>query len=141
MSERQINEMLKDTLENLNTILDSSKVVGKPIEMENGKIIIPLSKITFGFGVAGSELSFKKDKLITNNLIENNDYPFGGGTLGGVNVNPLGFIIIDGDNHKLIKFEESETLLDKAIDLIISFNQKSNKKSTKYIVLFLSLII
>ena len=93
------------------------------------KIIIPLSKITFGFGVAGSEFSLKKDKFITNNLIESNDYPFGGGTLGGVNVNPLGFIIIDGNEHKMIKFEESETLLEKMIDLVISFNNKSNKKT------------
>ena len=129
MSDKQINEMLKDTLENLNTIIDSSKVVGKPMELDNGKIIIPLSKITFGFGVAGSEFSLKKDKFITNNLIESSDYPFGGGTLGGVNVNPLGFIIIDGNEHKMIKFEESETLLEKMIDLVISFNNKSNKKT------------
>ena len=127
MPEKQINEMLKKSLENLNFLIDSSKVLGKPITLENGKMIIPLSKITFGFGVGGSEFTDKKEKVIINNLIESNDYPFGGGTLGGVNVVPLGFIIIDNESCNVVKLEESETLFDKILDLAISITKKTKE--------------
>lgn len=132
MPERQINEMLTKSLQNLNFLIDSSKVVGKPISLEDGKVIIPLSKITFGFGVGGSEFSTKKDKIITNNLIENEEYPFGGGTLGGVNVVPIAFIIIDNNTQRMIRVEQNDNVFEKVLDLVISFMKKSkNNEITK----------
>ena len=125
MAERQISEMLTKSLQNLNFLIDSSKVLGKPITLDDGKMIIPLSKITFGFGVGGSEFSTKKEKIITNNLIDNDEYPFGGGTLGGVNVVPIGFIIIDGNKDKIVKIEQSDTLFEKILDLVVSLIKKS----------------
>ena len=71
MSQRDINEMLSNSLQNLNLIIDSSKVIGSPLKIDEERIIIPLSKITFGFGVGGSEFSSKNEKIISNNLIEN----------------------------------------------------------------------
>ena len=131
MPERQINEMLTKSLQNLNFLIDSSKVVGKPISLDDGKMIIPISKITFGFGVGGSEFSTKKDKIITNNLIESEEYPFGGGTLGGVNVVPIAFIIIDNNSQKLIKVEQNDNLFDRVLDLIIAFLKKNNEIKKK----------
>ena len=131
MPERQINEMLTKSLQNLNFLIDSSKVVGKPISLDDGKMIIPLSKITFGFGVGGSEFSAKKDKIITNNLIENEEYPFGGGTLGGVNVVPIAFIIIDNNSQKMIKVEQNDNLFDKVLELAIAFLKKNNEVKKK----------
>lgn len=131
MPEKQINEMLTKSLQNLNFLIDSSKVVGKPISLDDGKMIIPLSKITFGFGVGGSEFSTKKDKIITNNLIENEEYPFGGGTLGGVNVVPIAFIIIDNNSQKMIKVEQNDNLFDKVLDLAIAFLKKNNEVKKK----------
>lgn len=131
MPEKQINEMLTKSLQNLNFLIDSSKVVGKPISLDDGKMIIPLSKITFGFGVGGSEFSAKKDKIITNNLIENEEYPFGGGTLGGVNVVPIAFIIIDNNSQKMIKVEQNDNLFDKVLDLAIAFLKKNNEVKKK----------
>ena len=131
MPERQINEMLTKSLQNLNFLIDSSKVVGKPISLDDGKMIIPISKITFGFGVGGSEFSTKKDKIITNNLIESEEYPFGGGTLGGVNVVPIAFIIIDNNSQKMIKVEQNDNLFDRVLDLIISFLKKNNEIKKK----------
>jgi sporulation protein YtfJ len=131
MPEKQINEMLTKSLQNLNFLIDSSKVVGKPISLDDGKMIIPLSKITFGFGVGGSEFSTKKDKIITNNLIESEEYPFGGGTLGGVNVVPIAFIIIDNNSQKMIKVEQNDNLFDRVLDLIIAFLKKNNEIKKK----------
>lgn len=129
MAQREINQMLSSSLQNLNLLVDSSKVVGTPLHIDEERIIIPLSKITFGFGVGGSEFSTEKGQIINNNLLENNDnYPFGGGTLGGVNISPIAFLMIEKDSSRIIRVEQGDTLFDKLIDIFIAFMNKSHKK-------------
>ena len=98
---------------------------------DENKIIIPLSKITFGFGVGGSEFVTEKGKIIANNLLENDvsDYPFGGGTLGGVNISPIAFLMIDGKDNKIIRVEQNDTLFDKLLDLVLSLTKKKTQKN------------
>ncbi len=128
MSQRDINEMLSNSLQNLNLIIDSSKVIGSPLKIDEERIIIPLSKITFGFGVGGSEFSTKNEKIISNNLIENDsNYPFGGGTIGGVNIIPIAFLMIEKDNSKIIRVENDDTLFNKLLELFLKFMAKKNK--------------
>lgn len=128
MSQRDINEMLSNSLQNLNLIIDSSKVIGSPLKIDEERIIIPLSKITFGFGVGGSEFSSKNEKIISNNLIENDsNYPFGGGTIGGVNIIPIAFLMIEKDNSKIIRVENDDTLFNKLLELFLKFMVKKNK--------------
>lgn len=130
MAQREINQMLSSSLQNLNLLVDSSKVVGTPLHIDEERIIIPLSKITFGFGVGGSEFSTEKGQIINNNnLLENNDnYPFGGGTLGGVNISPIAFLMIEKDSSRIIRVEQGDTLFDKLIDIFIAFMNKNHKK-------------
>lgn len=128
MSQRDINEMLSNSLQNLNLIIDSSKVIGSPLKIDEERIIIPLSKITFGFGVGGSEFSSKNEKIISNNLIENDsNYPFGGGTIGCVNIIPIAFLMIEKDNSKIIRVENDDTLFNKLLELFLKFMAKKNK--------------
>ena len=128
MSQRDINEMLSNSLQNLNLIIDSSKVIGSPLKIDEERIIIPLSKITFGFGVGGSEFSSKNEKIISNNLIENDsNYPVGGGTIGGVNIIPIAFLMIEKDNSKIIRVENDDTLFNKLLELFLKFMAKKNK--------------
>ena len=130
MGKKNINEMLSSSLQNLNLLVDSSKVIGTPLHIDDNKIIIPLSKITFGFGVGGSEFVTDKGKIIANNLIEHDysDYPFGGGTLGGVNIAPIAFLMIDGNENKIIRVEQSDTLFDKLLDIVLSIMKKQKNK-------------
>ena len=131
MGQRDINEMLSNSLQNLNILVDSSKVIGTPLHIDENKIFIPLSKITFGFGVGGSEFVTEKGKIIANNLLENDvsDYPFGGGTLGGVNISPIAFLMIDGKDNKIIRVEQNDTLFDKLLDLVLSLTKKKTQKN------------
>ena len=123
MAQREISQMLNNSLQSLNLLVDSSKVIGSPLHIDENKILIPLSKVTFGFGVGGSEFNTNKGQIINNDLIENESYPFGGGTFA--------FLMIDNDNSKIIRVEQGDTLFDKLLELSISLLKKSNKKSTK----------
>ena len=130
MPQREINEMLSQSLQNLNLLVDSSKVVGEPLHIDENRIIIPLSKVSFGFGVGGSEFATEKGKIVTNNLIDPSpDFPFGGGTIGGVNISPIAFLMIDRNNSQIIRVEQGDTLFDKVFDLAIAFLKKNHQKN------------
>lgn len=129
MPERKFSEMLTQSLQNINVLVDSSKVMGTPVKISEDKTLIPITKITFGFGVGGSEFETKNNKIVANNLIEDNDsFPYGGGTLGGVNILPIGFLLIDDNSAKIISVEPSETLFDKLLDLFITTIKKTKQK-------------
>ena len=69
MAQREISQMLNNSLQSLNLLVDSSKVIGSPLHIDENKILIPLSKVTFGFGVGGSEFNTNKGQIINNDLI------------------------------------------------------------------------
>lgn len=129
MSHRDISRLFDESISNLNLLIDSSKVVGKAIVINDDKMIIPISKITYGFGIGGSELNFKNKEEFKNELIDENGFPFGGGSLGGVNVTPIAFLVLNNKSSELIRIEQNDTLFDKILELVICVIKKSNKKS------------
>ena len=130
MKEHKFNAMLGQSLQSINMLVDSSKVVGTPVKVYENRTLIPLSRISFGFGVGGSEFETKNNKIITNNLVENEDeLPFGGGTLGGVNISPIAFILIDNESAQILRVEQGDTLFDKLLELFINAIKKSKQKN------------
>lgn len=75
--------LVKTAIEKIKEVVDVETVVGKPITVENGTIIIPVSKISVGFGSGGSDIPSKQSQEL-----------FGGGMGGGVSIQPLAFITI-----------------------------------------------
>ena len=122
MFKRPINEMLTSSLESLSNMIDSSKIIGKTIDIGDDKFIIPISKVTLGFGMGGSEFSIKKDdKKIKNELsfeINEEIYPYGGGQLGGMSLNPEAFLIISKDKSEIVYFDKNPSIFMKTFDLI-----------------------
>ena len=122
MFKRPINEMLTSSLDSLSSLVDTSKIIGKPIGVGEDKFIIPISKVTLGFGVGGSEFEInKKDKKNKNELsfeINEEIYPYGGGELGGMSLNPEAFLIVSKEKSEIIYFDKNPTIFSKTLDLI-----------------------
>lgn len=123
MFKRPINEMLNSSLESLSNLIDSSKVIGKPIQISEDKIVVPISKVTLGFGVGGSEfnVSNKKNKKLKNELsfeVSDELYPYGGGQLGGMSIVPEAFLIVSNNKSEIVYFDKNPSLFLKTIDLI-----------------------
>lgn len=123
MFKRPINEMLHSSLESLSNLIDSSKVIGKPIQIGEDKIVVPISKVTLGFGVGGSEfnVSNKKNKRIKNELsfeVSDELYPYGGGQLGGMSIVPEAFLIVSNNKSEIVYFDKNPSLFAKTLDLI-----------------------
>jgi sporulation protein YtfJ len=127
MSEHPIQSFMETAMKNLREMIDVNTIVGDAIETPDGTIIIPVSKVSFGFGSGGSEFEGK-------NTNQDNNYPFGGGCGGGVSIQPIAFMVVSKDNVKLVSVGKSSSSLNKVLDLVpdlISKFTDGNKKSIK----------
>jgi sporulation protein YtfJ len=86
----KIQEIIKESLENIRTIIDANTVIGTPMETSNGVTIIPVSKISMGFASGGLDFDGKKESSAKN---------FGGGGGTGLSVQPVGFLVISHEGR------------------------------------------
>ena len=105
MNNHPIEGLMNTAMNNLRDMIDVNTIVGESIETVNGTVIIPISKVSFGFAAGGSEFSGKLD----------NQLPFGGGSGAGVTINPVGFLVASHDNVKFIPVGQP-SVTDKLVD-------------------------
>ena len=129
MEEHPINQLLDISLDKVIHMIDTQKIVGHPINLGNGRTLIPISKVTFGFGAGGSEFdSNKQNKKGIFNVESSEDlFPFGGGSAGGVSISPLVFIVVDNNEVSIMYSEKNESIYEKIFDYIKSFTKSKDK--------------
>lgn len=88
---QKLPNMLESTIQKIREMLDVNTVVGTPITTPDGVTIIPVSKVSVGFGGGGSDFA--------NKAGEN---PFGGGVGGGVKVSPVCFLVVKDGNVRML---------------------------------------
>lgn len=107
-----INDVLGLTMERLKQMVDVNTVVGTPITTPDGVTVIPISRVSMGFASGGSDFSPK-------NLPANKDNCFGGGSGAGVTITPVSFLIIHGDNVRIINANPvPDGVVEKAINMV-----------------------
>lgn len=106
---KPVENVLEQTLKNLRSIIEVDCIIGKAIKQEE-TTIIPVSKVTVGFVSGGGEYDTKDKK---KNAFS---YPFAGGSGGGCNLIPLGFLIISKDKVEFLKVD-CESNMEKVIDI------------------------
>lgn len=111
-----VKEMIEGAIKNLDGLIDSKKIIGDAITVADGTVIVPVSKVSLGFGGGGSEF-FKKGS---------DEKSFGGGMGGGVKMDPEAFLVITGGNVRLIPAGGGSSPLDKVIDLVPEMVDKIN---------------
>lgn len=128
--QRPINELFENSLENVKDFMDTSKIIGSPIRIDETTTIIPIAKITLGFGIGGSEFKLKEDQKKKNKEeimfeLSEEKLPFGGGTIGGVSMIPEAFIIYNKEKVNIVYMEKNKDLFEKTIDLVNEIIEKS----------------
>lgn len=102
----KIESIMKEAINKLKDMVDSSTVIGSPIVLEN-TTIIPITKVTVGFVAGGGEYS---QNIPPKNAQK--EYPFAGGSSAGISVTPMGFLVGNGEKLKLIKIDNTSTFED-----------------------------
>lgn len=124
MENHPIESLMNTAMGNLKDMIDVNTIVGEAIETINGTVIIPISKVSFGFAAGGSEFKGETlDKYKKDGIDEDISYrlPFGGGSGAGVNITPVGFVIVPGgENEKCPKFVPVDhcNAIDKLLDYV-----------------------
>lgn len=132
MQENPIEGLMNTTMNSIKDMVDVNTIVGKPIETKNG-IIIPLSKVTFGFASGGSEFNSETiDNYNKKEKEESIEYklPFGGGSGAAVNISPIAFLVVQNENVKLLPIEHSSSV-DKLLDYVPDIMERANNLINK----------
>lgn len=110
----------------LENMVDVNTIVGDMLTAPDGTVIIPVSKVCFGFAAGGSE--FNTNKL--NKFSETAKLPFGGGSGAGVHISPMAFLVVKDGTTKLMTLNGSSPV-DKLIELVPDVVEKANNLISK----------
>ena len=114
--ENKLNDMMQSAMNGIKKLVEVNNVIGEPIIAPDGLMLVPISKVSFGFGGAGGDGRGKKDD------------GFGGGSAAGVKIEPLGFMAVrDGTVRMINVAQQSQSGMEKLIDLVPQVMEKIDK--------------
>lgn len=112
MSEHPIQGLMKTAMENIKAMADVNTIIGDPVETPDGSIIMPVSKVGFGFAAGGSEFYTEH-----SHAHDEHGHPFGGGSGGGVSITPIAFLVVNSKGINMVHLDSSTHLYDRLLDL------------------------
>lgn len=117
MNEHPIEGLMKTTMESLKEMVNVNTILGDPVETPDGSVILPVSRVTFGFAAGGSEFNNANGNAKDRKSEEEKamELPFGGGSGAGITVNPVAFLVVGKEQTKLLPVD-SNILVDRIID-------------------------
>lgn len=118
MSEHPIEALMKTTMESIKEMVDVNTIVGDAVESPDGSVIIPISKVSFGFASGGGEytdMRRKKNEDGTDRVTKDK-FPFAGGAGAGVSVQPVAFMVVGNGQMKLMSVDQNANLIDNIIN-------------------------
>lgn len=113
MNEHPIQGLMGTSMEKIREMVDVNTVIGDPITTPDGTVIIPVSKVGFGFAAGGSDFPSKLPKDL-----------FGGASGAGVSIQPLAFLVICNGEVKILQMDNSQNASDRMVSLVPEVIQK-----------------
>ncbi|TSB48058.1 GerW family sporulation protein [Alkalicoccobacillus porphyridii] len=120
MSDHPIQGLMKTAMENLKEMVDVNTIVGDPVETPDGSVIMPISKVGFGFAAGGSEFIIDHK----GQSGEEHTHPFGGGSGGGVSITPIAFLVVGKSGIKMVHLDSQTHLYERLLDLAPQVTEK-----------------
>ena len=101
-----LNELMQTSMSKIREMVDSNTIIGEPIATPDGVTLIPVSRLSFGFGCGGGDYGKQTPK-------------FGGASTAGVRVEPVAFLVIkDGITRVLPVAMPAMSTVDRVIDMV-----------------------
>jgi sporulation protein YtfJ len=126
MAEHPIQGLMKVAMENIKEMVDVNTIVGDPVETPDGSVIMPISKVGFGFAAGGSEFYGDMEESSgsggsgqQNGNDANNAtvmLPFGGGSGGGVSITTIAFLVVNKLGVKVVPLDNQTHIYERLID-------------------------
>ncbi len=102
-----LNDLMRSAMEKVREMADTNAIVGQPITTPDGVTLIPISKVSMGFGCGGGDYGKVQPKS------------FGGGSGAGVNIAPVAFLVIkDGVTRVLPVAVPPVSTVDRVVEMV-----------------------
>lgn len=104
MPEHPIETLIKTSMESIREMVDVNTILGDAVETPDGSVIVPVSRVTFGFAAGGSEFvpgSSGKDQRGGDGT-QSTQFPFGGGSGAAVSLQPTAFLVVTRGDVRLL---------------------------------------
>lgn len=101
-----VSEFTQSALQNLRSLVDVNAIIGDPVSTADGTVIIPVSKVSFGYASGGSDLPAQRPDL------------FGAATGGGVTIQPLAFLVVRGERVELLQMQTANNTGDRIVNAV-----------------------
>lgn len=118
MAEHPIQGLMKTAMENIREMVDVNTIVGDAVETPDGSVIMPISKVGFGFAAGGSEFLAENQEDADASDAQNAQvaFPFGGGSGGGVSITPIAFLVVNKQGVKVVPLDNQTHIYERLID-------------------------
>lgn len=128
MDKHPIIDLMETTMAKIREMTDVNTIIGQPIQTADNMMLIPVSRVSFGFASGGSDIHSAKaaaDKT-----------PFGGGSGAGVKIEPVAFLVVKDGNVRIMNVSPAPTdavgkIVDTAPEIMDKISDMINKKKTK----------
>jgi sporulation protein YtfJ len=140
LAEHPIQGLMTTAMESIKDMVDVNTIVGDAVQAPDGTIIIPISKVSFGFAAGGGEYNScckvatecedgKEKEVETEG---SGKHPFAGGSGAGVSINPVAFMVVGQGQIKLLPVNVNSSV-EKILELIPELMEKANDTFKKKI--------
>lgn len=111
-----LSELMHSAMEKVREMVDTNTIVGQPITTPDGVTLIPISKVSFGFGSGGGDYGKVQPR------------GFGGGAGGGVKIDPVAFLVVkDGMTRVLPVAVPPVSTVDRIVEMTPDLMDKVEK--------------
>ena len=101
-----LKSLMAESMEKVKEMVDANTIVGEPITTPDGVTLIPVSRLSFGFGCGGGAYGKQANQM-------------GAGAGAGVRVEPMAFLVVkDGVTRMLPVAAPAISTVDRAIELV-----------------------
>jgi len=123
LNEHPIEGLMKTSMQNIKEMVDVNTILGDPVETPDGSVIVPISRVSFGFAAGGSQFEANRMKSKEKERDRNQNQeseagqqlPFGGGSGAGITISPVAFLVVNKDQTKLLPVQ-SNVMVDRILD-------------------------
>ncbi|MFO7264823.1 MAG: GerW family sporulation protein [Limnochordales bacterium] len=103
-----IEGLMKTAMESLKAMVDVNTILGDPVETPDGTVVVPVSRVSFGFAAGGTEFEAEGS---------DNGFPFGGGSGAGISLQPVAFLVVGAGQLRLMTIDKNAAIYDRLLDL------------------------
>ncbi len=138
MPDHPIEALMRTAMQSIKDMVDVNTILGDPVETADGTVILPVSRVTFGFAAGGSEFQSQdggvrapaqaganrtqavgQPTAQSNGGVDGGELPFGGGAGAGITVQPVAFLVVSHGQVRALPVDGG-AIIDRLIDLVPS---------------------